>query len=260
MVMRPMHSSCTPVPTSTQNSIGYFDGGRNTSAWTSCVSFPSTDVIGFDRYKRTQRATRVGDNAKWTGGGEIHVFGLVERTIQYRWQRRHQRCKNKQASILCACGEVETRTTLTSWSSPKAKATVGNTSSTRNSCFKPSVETHRLAMLTAIFFVDRLRSCYPYRALSVSSLVNFVSVIMTRAAFMLTCQRRPQCQKKKNRKKGRFSPEFKNMRENADRVVASSGRLGPFFSSQPIPPSILLVIHDRFNPGLPSSAPHQGQC
>ena len=45
MVTNPMHRSCTPVPTSTQNSIGYFDGGRNTSAWTSCS----------DRAKRTDQ-------------------------------------------------------------------------------------------------------------------------------------------------------------------------------------------------------------
>lgn len=35
MVTMPMHSSCTPVPTITQNSMGYFEGGRKMSAWTS---------------------------------------------------------------------------------------------------------------------------------------------------------------------------------------------------------------------------------
>lgn len=37
IVTKPMHISCTPVPTSTQNSMGYLAGGRNTSAWTSCT-------------------------------------------------------------------------------------------------------------------------------------------------------------------------------------------------------------------------------
>lgn len=54
MVTIPMHSSCTPVPTSTQNNMGYFAGGRNTSAWTSCTKRTRKNNDGHKKQTRSR--------------------------------------------------------------------------------------------------------------------------------------------------------------------------------------------------------------